>query len=314
MDELLAAHLQAEDGDRQFLPNRDVLANVHGERRFAHAGTGRNDNHFRWMQSARHPVKLGKSGGKTGNPPAPLIEFLDGFERTHDLLFHRKQLTSETIVADVENFLLYLIEQYAHFTLFFIGATHAFGAGADDLPQHVFVPNNLEVVVNIRCRWHEREQTGHEGRAADCFEQVLITQCLREGNEIDRLAGVPLFHQNPIDRLMSRNVKIFLRDFFNALRNCILGCDQHRTQHALLRLDAMGRGPVNILCRTCERALKNSSATLPGRASASAIRRCFARLLRTVSGTLRARHLFPFLVRARLCRFGRSRFRLRPIG
>ena len=157
MHELLTAHLQAEHGDGQLLGDRNVLGDVHSQGRFSHAGPRRNDNHFRRMQSARHPIELSESGGKTGNPSAPLIEFLDGFERTHDLLFHREQLTSETIVADVKNFLLYLIEQCAHFTLFFVGATNALSAGADDLPQHVFVADNLEVIINIRCRWHERE-------------------------------------------------------------------------------------------------------------------------------------------------------------
>ena len=47
-----------------------------------------------------------------------------------------------------------------HFVLFLVSATHAFGAGGDDLAQNIFVANNLEVVVKIRRRRDEGEQAG----------------------------------------------------------------------------------------------------------------------------------------------------------
>jgi hypothetical protein len=61
---------------------------------------------------------------------------------------------------------------------------------------------------------------------------------------------------------MRRNVKVFLFDFFDAFRDDVLRRDQHRAEHALLGFDAMRWRTVNILCRTCGRALKNSPATL----------------------------------------------------
>src|SRR5207253_2615921 len=129
-----------------------------------------------------------------------------------------------------------------------------------------------------------------ERGATNCFEYILVAQRLGKGNEIDCLARAPLLHENAKDRLMRRNVKVFLFDFFDAFRDDVLRRDQHRTEHTLLGFDAMRRRTVNILCRTCWRALKNSSATLLRQASVSAISRCLTRLLRLVS--LRARHLF----------------------
>src|SRR5207237_7559836 len=111
-----------------------------------------------------------------------------------------------------------------------------------------------------------------------------------KSNQIDGLSRATLFHQDLKDRLMRRNVKVFLFDFFDAFRDDVLRRDQHRAEHALLGFDAMRWGAVNILCRTCGRVLKNSSATLLRQASVSAISRCLTRLLRTAS--LRARHLF----------------------
>src|SRR6266403_438125 len=176
------------------------------------------------------------------------------------------------------------------FALFLVGAAHPFGAGDDDLAENIFVADDLEVVVDIRRRRDKGEQAGHERGATDCFQHILVAQRLSEGDEIDRLARAPLLHQNAKDRLMRRNVEVFLFDFFDAFRDDVLRRDQHRTEHALLGFHAMRRRAVNILCRTCGRALKNSPATLLRQASVSAISRCLTRLLRTTS--LRARHLF----------------------
>ena len=206
------------------------------------------------------------------------------------MFLHSQELAPETVVADLENIVFYFIKERPYFALFLVSAAHPFGASEDDLAENIFVADDLEVVVDIRRRRDKGEQTGHERGAPDCFQHILVAQCLGEGDEIDRLARAPLLHQNAKDRLMRRNVKVFLFDLFNAFRDDVLRRDQHRTEHTLLGFDAMRWRTVNILCRTCGRALKNSTATLLRQASISAISRCLTRLLRTTS--LRARHLF----------------------
>src|SRR5438045_2678851 len=81
----------------------------------------------------------------------------------------------------------------------------------------------------------------------------------------------------------------------NFLDTCVNGLPrpkQHRPENALFCLNAMWRGAVNILRRTCRRYGNNFFATSRRRTSASAISR-FTRLLSCPCGRL-SRHLFRF--------------------
>ncbi len=154
------------------------------------------------VQSAGQAIQFDEASREPGNATTPLPKFLDGFDRIHHLFFHGQELAPETIVADLENIVFYFIEKRSHFALFLVGAAHAFGAGGDDLAENIFVADDLEVVVDIRCRRDKGEQTGHERGAADCFQHILVAQHLGEGNEIDRLTRVPLFapeRERPFD-------------------------------------------------------------------------------------------------------------------
>ena len=143
------------------------------------------------------------------------------------MLLHAEEVSLEPVVTDSEDVMFYFIEERADFALFFVGTPHALGAGHDDLAKDVFVANDFEVVINIRCRRHKREQARHKRCAADRFEDILITQCLGKGDEVDRLADAPLLHQNAKYRLVSGNVKILLFDFLDAFRDNLLRRDQH---------------------------------------------------------------------------------------
>src|SRR5262245_66290788 len=64
-------------------------------------------------------------------------------------------------------------------------------------------------------------------------------------------------------------VKILLINFLDTFGNGLPRRKQHRTEDALFRLDAMRRGTVNILRRTCVRNGDNLFAAFRRRSSAS---------------------------------------------
>ena len=64
--------------------------------------------------------------------------------------------------------------------------------------------------------------------------------------------GVPELDQDDVNRLVRRNVEIFLVNFLDAFRDDFARRDEHGTEHALLGLDAVRQGPVNILRGSCE--------------------------------------------------------------
>ena len=88
-------------------------------------------------------------------------------------------------------------------------------------------------------------------RAADRIEQVPVTQRLREGDQVDALAGIPELDQHGVDRLVRGNVEVFLVNFLDAFRDDFARRDEHGTEHALLGFDAMRQRPTNILWKRC---------------------------------------------------------------
>ena len=71
-------------------------------------------------------------------------------------------------------------KQRVDLALFVVRARGTFRAGADDLAQHVFLPDDLQVVPRVRRRGREGKQVRDERRAADHVEQVAVAQRLRE--------------------------------------------------------------------------------------------------------------------------------------
>src|SRR6267378_711513 len=294
LNKLLTAHFQTENADRKFFVDRHVLGNVHRQRSFSHARPRRDYDHFRSVHSARHPIEFDKAGRDSGDAAFTLIKFFDRLDRFHHLVLHRKHLAFEPVFADGENFLFYFVEKVSDLVLFFVSATNALGGGGDNGAQNVFVPDDLEVVTDVRGGRHEGEETRYQRRAADCFEQIPIAQHLGERDQIDRLAGVPKIDKDRVDSLVRGNVEVFLVNFLNDFGDRVPRRDQHRAEHALLGFHAVRRCAVNILRRTCWRSGKNSSAVSSRPASAGPIARIFARLLTRPRGRWLSRHLFCF--------------------
>ena len=169
------------------LADRDVLGDVHRQRRLTHARPRRDHDHLAVVQAVRHAIQLDEASRDSGDPAAALPELLDRLERAHDLLLHAGHLAFETILADGEDLLLHFIEEVVHLVLFLVGTPDAFRAGGDDLPQNKFLADDLEVVGHVRGRRHERVEIRDEGAAADRVEHVSITQRLRESNQVDAL-------------------------------------------------------------------------------------------------------------------------------
>src|SRR6266436_9094807 len=119
-----------------------------------------------------------------------------------------------------------------------------------------------------------------------------VTQHLGECDQVDRFSYVPKIDKNAVDRSMRRNVKVIFVNFLDAFGNGFSRRNKHRPQDALLRINAVRRGPVNILRRTCGRNGNNFFAASRRRTSASAISR-FSRLLSCPCGRW-SRHLFRF--------------------
>src|SRR5205807_5242806 len=264
------------------------------------------------METAGHSVELNKSGGDSGDAAFTLVKLLNRLDGVHYLVFHREQLAFETVFAHGENALFHFVEQIVYFVLFLVSAAHALGGGGNDFPQDVLVANDVEVVADVRGGWNEGEQTRDERRPTDTVKKMPITQYLCKRDQVDRLRCIPKIDENIIDRSVRGDVKVFFVNFLDAFCDSFTRRYQHRPEHALLCVNAMRWGAVNILRRTCWRNGNNFFATSRCRTSASAISR-FTRLLSCPGGRL-SRHLFVFFFRFCLSSEKWTAFSLRLCG
>src|SRR5947207_10886577 len=245
------------------------------------------------METAGHSVELNKSGGDSGDAAFTLVKLLNRLDGVHHLVFHREQLAFETVFAHGEDSLFHFVEQIVYLVLFLVSAANALGGGGNDFPQDVLVANDVEVVADVRGGWNEGEQTRDERRPTDTVKKMPIAQYLGKRDQVDRLRCIPKIDENIIDRSVRGDVKVFFVNFLDAFCDSFTRRYQHRPEHALLCVNALRRGAVNILRRTCWRNGDNFFATSRRRTSASAISR-FTRLLSCPGGRL-SRHLFLFL-------------------
>src|SRR5437867_6710748 len=104
---------------------------------------------------------------------------------------------------------------------------------------------------------------------------MSVARHLGESGQIDRLTCVPKIDQHAVDRLMRRDVEVFLINFLDHFGDCVPWRNEHRTEHALLGFYAVRRSAVNILRRTCWRTGKNSAAVSSRPTSAGPVARYF---------------------------------------
>ena len=116
--------------------------------------------------------------------------------------------------------MFYFVEKIVHLVLFLVSAPNTLCRGSDDFAQNVFVANDVEVVLHVRRRWDEREQARDKCGAAHAFEQIPITQHLRERDQVDRLPRVPKVNKDVVDGLVRRDIKVFFVNFLDALPDC----------------------------------------------------------------------------------------------
>src|SRR6266545_3585798 len=127
------------------------------------------------MQTAREFVEVAKACRDSCDRTFVLKEFLDRFKSAHHLLFHREHLAFEPVFADGEDSLFYFIENIIYFVLFLVGPSNALCGRRDDLAENMFVSDDVEVVLHVRCRRHEREEGSDKGGATDRIKQIPIT-------------------------------------------------------------------------------------------------------------------------------------------
>ena len=100
------------------------------------------------------------------------------------------------------------------------------------------------MIGHVGRRRHSISQRRHKGDAAGFFQQVILFQLLRHGDEVNGLAAAEQIHHRLEHDAVRLAVEIICLEDFRGGRNGLLR-QEHSSQHSLFRLDVLRWYSVN---------------------------------------------------------------------
>src|SRR5215471_13038744 len=212
-NERFSGHFQAENPDGEFFVHRDVIGDVHGERGFAKAGPGGDDDHFTGMEATGHFVQIGEASTDAGQFTLAGMEILDGVDGLLDQFLDGEGVYLDAGLTDVENFAFDLVHGGIDFAFMIVKAGDNFSAGADHFSQQIFLLHDLEVISKVGGGGDHVRERGEVAEAASLIEKLLGFEPLLEGDEVDRFAMIVHFLERAEDGLVAQVIEDFGANF-----------------------------------------------------------------------------------------------------
>ena len=113
-DELLLAHLEAEDADGLALAHGGVLREVEREARLTDAGPGGEDDQVRLLEPAGQRVQVREAGADAADLALVLVQVVEPVVRRVEQRLQRREAALDAPLADGEQLLLGTVDRLAH--------------------------------------------------------------------------------------------------------------------------------------------------------------------------------------------------------
>ncbi len=246
LDQLLAAHFEAEHGDGLADVHRNVLRDIHCQCGLPHARSCRNDDHLGRMKPACHPVQLNKSSRQTGHRTPILIQFFDLFDRLHHEIFGGNNLRFDVFSSDRKNLFLCVVQKRLDFPLLIVALSGKLVAREDQPTQDVLLADDINVVAGV-CRGRNKAvKSAQIFRTADLFQLIPIFESLLERDEIDWLTLITELKDQAVNNFVGRNVERFGPKAQNANVGYVAGRKEQRTEDTFFTILAEWQGSRNL--------------------------------------------------------------------
>ena len=135
------------------------------------------------------------------------MKILNARNRLPDQFLHRGSGFTCPLLIDLLDLALHLIEQPRHFALMLIRLTHNLSAGAHGFAQEIFLPDNIEVILQICRRRHGVHESGEISHAAHGLELFFVREKLFECDDINRLLCLVQVQHRLEDHLVFQLIK-----------------------------------------------------------------------------------------------------------
>ena len=199
-DELLLAHLEAEDADDLLLVDRGVLGEVEREARLADRRSRGDEDEVGSLEARRHRVEVGEAGADAADLALVLVEVVEPVVGGMKERLQRGEARADPLLADREELLLGAVDDLADVAVLLVAEPGDPTGRADEVAQHALALDDAGVVDGVDRRRREVDEARQVGRAADLLEATLALEDLADRDDVDRLATLVEVEDGRVDR------------------------------------------------------------------------------------------------------------------
>jgi len=239
LDELLVAHLHAEDGHAGRPLPGGVDRQGQQEGGLAHAGPPGDDDQVAFLQTAQQLVQVVEAGGDAQGLSFGLAQVLDAVEVLADRHVHRHQFLAQPPLGDGEQRRFRLVDDLVDVALGVLGQVGDLAGRAQQTAADGGALDDVAVDFSVEGGRHGRRQVVQVGFPADIVQAALGAQLFGQRAHVDGVVAVAQAQHGLVDPAMAQDEEILRgeegADFVQGLR-----IHQDRAEDGFLRFDAVG--------------------------------------------------------------------------
>ena len=250
-----------------------MFRNVHRERRFSHAGAGRQNDQLGVVQTAAEGIEIGEA---SFHAPEGVLMLHPRIHADHHLLEHRLDrpgLGRAAVFKDLEDPRFGPRHQFPGLIRGVVGVAQDVRARVDERAKHRLVPNDLGIVDGVRGMRHCLQEFGDGGHTPNAFEVALGPQPFEYDRGVYALSRIVQLQQVAVEHLMrlvgevvgfdnERDVVADIGLEQNAAKHRTFGIDVGRTLAGIDRMKRCG-ATVGLIVALASPAPASASGGLP---------------------------------------------------
>jgi hypothetical protein len=208
LDELLAAHLEGEDANRDAALLRRVRRDVERERRLSHTRAGREHDQVRALEPAGELVEFAESGGHTKRLAAVQVDVFDLIEVVGEHLRDGDEVLGAAALGQREQDLLGPVDGELGVVLVVVGHAGDLAGRGDQAAQDGAAFDDAAVVLDVDGGGDGVDQRGDVGGAPDLLEPAAALQFVADEDEVGGLAPLEQVAGDLVDGAVRLAVEI----------------------------------------------------------------------------------------------------------
>ena len=242
--QLFLGHLETEYGDRQILPEGNVLRDIKYKRSLTHGRTRGDQDQIRPLQTGELIVKVDKAGRDSRDRSLGLGRLFDHIQGIEHDLFDRRILLRIPPLYQLEHSLLRLLQDILQGLILKIARIGNILIDLDQPAQDSLIPYDLRVILDIRRGLGSHKEFSCKLHAADLRRDILLLQVLLQCDQVHRFSLMKKFHDSVKKDPISCLIEILSGKHLRGDHDGIL-VHQHRPENSLFRLCTVGRHPFH---------------------------------------------------------------------